>query len=215
LEKVKAVVTEHFGVLKDGVDWPNDKEQKAGEKKHLSAISSILKTLHADSSLMSALESALVKKPGDRGSFDTMAIEQLDNILTSKVTDHETHINNRETVKAQKTADVEAATTNLANCEAGKAASEERLDAAKKAQKEAQTALKDAKKAVDEQDTAVEEAKENASDAESSLEEAKKHVEAFSFLYSRPSKAPEPEPIEVEEEPPAATEEPAAAEPAQ
>lgn len=53
------------------------------------------------------------------------------------------------------------------------------------------------------QDAAVEEAKETFADAESSLEQAKKQVEAFDFLYSRPSKAPEPEPIAVEEEAPA------------
>jgi len=211
LEKVKAVVTESFTVLKTGVDWPSEKDQKAGEKKHLGAIASTLKHLHADTSLMSALESALVKKPEDRGPFDTMAIDQLENILTSKVNEYETFVNNAESNKAEKTAAVTTAETTLADSEAAKTASDEALDAAKKAQKEAQAALKDAKKAVDHQAKEVDGAKSTAEDADTSLEDAKKHVEAFEFLYSRPSKAPEPEPVEVEEppaEPPASEEAP-------
>jgi DNA repair exonuclease SbcCD ATPase subunit len=203
LEKVKACMEEDFGKLKDGPTWESAKEKAAGEKKHLGAISTLLKQLHADTSLMSALQSALVKKPEERGSFDTMAIGQLENILTEKVAEHEKVINNKDTIKAEKEAGVTTAETTLATCEAGKTSSEEALDAAKKAQKEAQAALKEAKKAVDEQDDAVEEAKETATDAESSLEDAKKHVEGFNFLLSRPSKLPEPEPIAVEEEAPA------------
>jgi len=213
LEKVKAVLADNFGVLKAGVDWPSEKEQKAGEKKHLGSISSMLKQLKADSSLMSALECALTKKPEQRGQFDTMAIDQLESVLTSKVTEHETHINNAESIKAEITAAVAAAETHLANSEAAKTNADEALAAAKMAQKEAQTALKDAKKAVANQDTAVDEAKDHSSETESSLEQANKNVEAFTFLYSRPSKAPEPEPIEVDEvaEPVGADEDPAPA----
>jgi len=215
LEKVKTVMNDHFMVLKNGVDWPDKKEQEAGEKKHLGSIASTLKHLHADTSLMSALESALVKKPADRGPFDTMAIDQLETILTGKVSEHETFINNADALKAEKTAAVAAAETNLANCESGKTGSEEALDAAKKAQKDAQTALKEATKAVHTQEKAVEEAKSTATDADTSSEDAKKNVEAFDFLKSRPSKAPEPEPVEVEEEAAPPAEEPAAPEPPQ
>jgi len=214
LGKIKSVIDDNFGVLKAGVDWASPKEKKDGEKKHLGSISSMLKQLKADSSLMSALECALTKKPDNRGPFDTMAIEQLETILTSKVTEHETLINNAESIKAEKTAAIAQAESHLASTEAAKTNAEEALSAAKTAQKEAQAALKDAKKAVVDQDAAVEDAKEHSSETDSSLEQAKKNVEAFDFLYSRPSKAPEPEPIAVDEapEPEPVAEEPVATE---
>jgi len=216
LEKVKGVISENFEPLKAGVEWPSAKDKAAGEKKHLGAIGSMLKQLHADTSLMSALQSALTRKPAERGQFDAMAIEQLENILTSKVTEHETHINNAETLKGEKTAAVAAAETTLANAEAAKTQGEEDLEAAKKAQKEASTALKEAKKAVDEQDSAVEDAKSTKEDADASLEEAKKALGAFEYLLSRTTPPPEPEPVEpepVEEAPAEAAEEPVAVEP--
>jgi len=218
LEKVKAVVADNFSILKAGVDWASEKEQKAGEKKHFGAISSMLKQLKADSSLMSALECALSKKPDARGPFDAMAIDQLDSILTSTATDLETHVNNADSIKAEKQAAVAAAESHLASMEAAKTSANEALEAAKKAQKEAQTAVKEAKKAVVDQDTAVEEAKEAVTETVDCLEQAKKNVEAFDFLYSRPSKAPEPEPIAVDEAPEAIAdpvEEPHAEKPAE
>jgi len=218
LGKVKGVLTENFEVLKAGVEWATAKEQKEGEKKHLGPISTMLKTLHADTSLMSALQSALTKKPAERGQFDAMAIEQLETILTSKITELESHINNAESIKAAKVAAVSEAETTLADSEAAKTKGEEDLEAAKKAQKEAQTALKDSKKAVDEQESAVEEAKGVKEDADTSLELAKKGVGQWEYLISRTTPPPEPEPPAAEEAPaeaaPAeAVEEPAAAEP--
>lgn len=217
LERVKGVHTEHFVPLKGGLALETEKEQKAAEKKHLSGISSLLKLLKADTSLMSALESALTKKPEERGQFDSMAIDQLEKLITEKIDEQQTFINNAESIKAEKAAAVTAAEETLANSEKAKTQGEEDLDAAKKAQKEAGAALKDAEKAVGHAEKAVDKAKETETDAEASLEDAKKHVELFEFLYSRPSKAPEPEPPAVEEAPPAeappAEAEPMAAEP--
>jgi DNA repair exonuclease SbcCD ATPase subunit len=207
LAEVKGVMTDSFEPMKAGLF--NDhtgfltKEQKASEKDKLATISGMLKTLKADSSLMSALESALTKKPDKRGQFDAMAIEQLQSILETKVKECGDIIDNADSLKAEKTGAVTDAETTLSNCEAAKTQGEADLDAAKKAEKEASASLKDAKKAVVSQEKAVGAAEETASDAEASLELAKKNVEFFDFLYSRPSVAPEPEP--VAEEPPAET----------
>lgn len=201
LEKVKSVITEYFEPLKAGLALEDKKEQKAAETDKLAGLAGMLKTLKADTSLMSALESALRKSPDKRGQFDSMAIEQLESILTSKVDECETIINNAESLKAEKAAAVTGAETALSDCEAAKSQGEADLDAAKKAEKEASTGLKDAKKAVVSQEKAVEAAKETSTDSEASLEDAKKNVEFFDFLYSRPSKAPEPEPVPEEEAP--------------
>jgi len=213
LASLKGVLTGNFEPLKAGLTLENAKEKKAAEQTHLESIKSTLKTLKADTSLMSALESALTKKPENRGQFDSMAIEQLESILTTKIAKDEEVINNQESLKAEKAAAVTDGETNLANCKEAKTQGEADLDAAKKAEKEASSSLKDAKKAVVSQDKAVEAAKETASDAETSLGDAKKHVESFEFLYSRPSKAPEPEPVEEAPAEEAPVEAPAEAEP--
>lgn len=72
---------ESLEVLKEGT-WTSAREHK----KHLGVLVTLFKKLGADASLISALPSALEKKPAERGNFDGMVVAQLEEILAKHVT---------------------------------------------------------------------------------------------------------------------------------
>lgn len=80
-ESTIAAQQESLEVLKEGT-WSSAREHK----KHLGVLVSLFKKLGADSSLISALPSALEKKPAERGTFDGMVVGQLDEIIAKHVT---------------------------------------------------------------------------------------------------------------------------------
>merc|ERR1719272_2888891 len=66
-------VQETLKALKEG-SCENPKELK----KHISAISALFNRLGAEEALVKALPQVLVRKPAERGSFDEIALQQLD-----------------------------------------------------------------------------------------------------------------------------------------
>jgi hypothetical protein len=80
-EGIVAAQTESLEVLKEGT-WASAREHK----KHVGVLVALFKKLNADASLISALPSALEKKPADRGTFDGMVVAQLEEILAKHIT---------------------------------------------------------------------------------------------------------------------------------
>merc|ERR1711990_279549 len=64
---------EDFKTLKK-CEYENSAEQKKTEKNTLGPLTSLLDQIGADKSLISAIPSALAKKPEERGSFDNMVV---------------------------------------------------------------------------------------------------------------------------------------------
>jgi len=79
-EGTVAAQKESLEVLKEGT-WTSAREHK----KHVGVLVGLFKKLNADASLISALPSALEKKPADRGTFDGMVVAQLEEILAKHV----------------------------------------------------------------------------------------------------------------------------------
>jgi hypothetical protein len=79
-ESILAAQKESLEVLKAGT-WASAREYK----KHTGILSALFKKLGADASLISAMPSALEKKPADRGTFDGMVVGQLEEILATHV----------------------------------------------------------------------------------------------------------------------------------
>ena len=74
------------------------KEQKAS----VSTTTKLVKKLHADASLMSALPSTLMKKAEARGEFDTMVLSQVETILTTHLQGLQKDLDSAEEVKRTK-----------------------------------------------------------------------------------------------------------------
>jgi len=108
----------------------------------------LVKTLDLEESLLMALPTTCAKKPSQRGNFDRLVIQQLEGVLTEKVTTMSQEIKKREQA-CQSIADKvnDARQVRTAAQEAQKAASV-RLVEAKKKQSSAGSAVEASRKAI-------------------------------------------------------------------
>jgi len=136
---VEAIVTTNLPSLKEG-QWAADTAQG-----QIDGIMPLAKKLKLDASLVSAMPSSLIKAPADRGPFDQMVIQQLEEVLQAK------SISLAEQIEAEGPAVKERA---AAVEQAQKAA-----DEAKLRQQQAASAVFEAQAVVKDLQTALGEAK--------------------------------------------------------
>eukprot|EP00933_Yihiella_yeosuensis_P066773 TRINITY_DN7122_c0_g1_i1.p1 TRINITY_DN7122_c0_g1~~TRINITY_DN7122_c0_g1_i1.p1 ORF type:complete len:451 (+),score=192.96 TRINITY_DN7122_c0_g1_i1:64-1416(+) len=132
-----------FDKLKVG-SWEEIEEAKA----LIQELLPFMKAVAMDESLKSATESTLMKKPENRGSFDSTVIDELDKCFQSKVAELEGVLAaGRPEIEARATAVVNASAA-LEAAEAAQRQASEKLLAAKATQKDTAAELKTAKAAV-------------------------------------------------------------------
>merc|ERR1712224_984788 len=71
-------------------------------KSKLDSVLSLVESIQADETMLSALPLAFKKKVGERGKFDDMVIEQSETLLTDHLKGLEDRISNGTTIKAGK-----------------------------------------------------------------------------------------------------------------
>merc|ERR1711985_5358 len=97
--------------------------------RHVSALKPLFKKeLSCDDSLTSAFQSALGKKPEERGTFDLMVCQQLDDALAKHIQSLDEKLNNFDTELAQKKAAMEGAQAVLDAAKEKQCSSSEALE---------------------------------------------------------------------------------------
>jgi hypothetical protein len=145
-DAIEAVIAGDFAKLRDG-DW-----EVAQAKHHYDAVLAIVPKISLDQSLLTAMQGTMMKKPGDRGPFDEMVVQQLATSLGAKVAELAALLESGAPASAARASAVEAA----------KAA----LDAAKAAQQEGAGALKVAQDKQRQKLELMEAAKQKVADCE-------------------------------------------------
>mmetsp|Transcript_146466 Transcript_146466/g.258802 ORF Transcript_146466/g.258802 Transcript_146466/m.258802 type:complete len:388 (-) Transcript_146466:134-1297(-) len=136
--------------------------------QHYKVIKPLLANLHLDESLCLALPSTCQKKPGDRGAFDNVIIQQLDTALQTRIAALGENIEAGASAAAERAAAVQAA--------------EQELQASKDAKETAQTDLQDAKTKRDEAYELVKSSKKAVTEGVKELEGlTKSHDDKLKF----------------------------------
>merc|ERR1712190_214963 len=117
-------------------------------KKCIQELQAFAKDSVMDPSMVASLPAALSKAPGERGSFDGMVLQQLEEELGKKIKTFEDLVTNGEKEKADRAAKVDSQKAALESARAHEAASEEKQAKCKDEIAEAKAAHKAAKQAV-------------------------------------------------------------------
>merc|ERR1711865_1144154 len=192
-EKCLQLQKEHFETLKEGA-WETMRDLRS----HVSVLTPFFKKLSVDASLVTAMQSALGKKPVDRGSFDNMVVEQIQETLTKHLLSLEEKLASTEAVVAEKSTTADAIRATLEICQDKQKASSEAVRAAEVERKELEVAMKERTQAVKEQETSVAAIASELSIAEFRFEQVQEVKGFLTFLQER-VEVPEAEPV-VEEE---------------
>lgn len=145
-----------FKILTEG-SW----EDESAFKQCLDRLSALLKKQKlVDASLLKALHSALIKRPSERGDFDTMVVKQLEGDLDKHLAALDKQIKEGDAAIAEhaRTSDSEQAA--LATAADKKKVAVEDFMARNAERKELQAQLSSATQAVDNHQSSVEEAAE-------------------------------------------------------
>lgn len=201
-EAVEVALEENFRPLKDGT-W-----ETAQAKAHIGALVPLVKRINLEMSLVTALPSSCTKPPSERGPFDQMVVDKLEELLLAKVKEF-----------ADK---LEAAGPEFANRAAALEAAQKAADDTRERQTQAAAAVVEAQGAYQEKVAAVNEAKAallaseptykattKARDEKQAVLEAfeTSSLKCFEFLRDRPAKkAPRlgASPLDVQEAAPEA-----------
>jgi len=194
-EKAEKVQNEHVAVLKEG-SWDNNKAQRA----HLTVLTPFFKKLKVDASMVTAMQSALGKKPDDRGAFDNMVVAQIDESLAKHFASLAEQLASTEATVAGRTATADAAEQTRAACLEKQQASAAAVSAAQAEKKELDGVLKEATKAVNDFAKSVSKLDAELAKVEAHCQEASEVNSTCTFLRERVI-IPEPEPVEEVPEP--------------
>lgn len=177
-----------FEKLKTGT-WEDAMEKKSV----LSQLSLVLKKFDVDQSLRSAAPSAMSKNPADRGDFDNMVVDQIQESLKARVESLAADVSNGETLKSAKVTEQteaqETLDTSTATVEANKAA----VVSAEEKIVELEATLTQAKVDLKEQSKIVGDVDVKTFYEQSHLENFKEALQALEFLRERTSTPPEGE----------------------
>mmetsp|Transcript_146467 Transcript_146467/g.258804 ORF Transcript_146467/g.258804 Transcript_146467/m.258804 type:complete len:388 (-) Transcript_146467:134-1297(-) len=116
--------------------------------QHYKVIKPLLANLHLDESLSLALPSTCQKKPGNRGSFDNVIMEQLGKALQTRITALSEQIEAGASGVAERAAAVQTAEQELQAAKEAKEAAQKDLQDAKAKREEASEFLNSSRKAV-------------------------------------------------------------------
>eukprot|EP00746_Dinoflagellata_sp_MGD_P160244 gnl/MRDRNA2_/MRDRNA2_86859_c0_seq1.p1 gnl/MRDRNA2_/MRDRNA2_86859_c0~~gnl/MRDRNA2_/MRDRNA2_86859_c0_seq1.p1 ORF type:complete len:418 (+),score=146.42 gnl/MRDRNA2_/MRDRNA2_86859_c0_seq1:113-1366(+) len=162
-------------------------------KKHIEKVTKLVQSRGADEALVKTLPQILRRKPEERGNFDEMALQQLDECmkdhlhsLASKLDDAEKDQTEHQTAVTAWTAGIQVAEDKKKECD-------DAFDAASAQEAELQMQLNNARKILKEQGAVVKRKKSDLATEECGLQCAEEVLEALEFLQEYVTPAPEPE----------------------
>merc|ERR1712224_831016 len=180
-------------------------KETGGNARQLSKLSKQLSAAEIESSLLEAMQFALLQKPEKRGSFDAVIIENLESQAAAKKAAMEAKLQEAAPAREERAAAVKAAQdAHDAAKEANETAIAEQK-AAKDAEAAAKAAAADAKDAANSLGLELEAAALKLDAARKALEEFRSGPKAiFQELLERTAPQPEPEEVPAAEETPSA-----------
>lgn len=182
---------------------------KKPEKAQLNSLTTKLRKLKVDDSLLSAVAPALSKKPPERGTFDDMVVSQVEDSMKQHVASLEDDLNNGAATKSRKEAEKDAAQDVMEKAEAKRAASVDTLKSAESKVTDIEAEEVQAKKSCEKQEEAVSDLDCTRLTEQCALDQCREVMKSFAYLRDRVA-ADTGEPAEAEAEPEAAEAEPEA-----
>lgn len=134
-EAMEAAAAGDFEKLKTG-EWEND-----DGKDMLQALRPFLATLSMDSSLATASQNVLVKKPAQRGAFDSTVMDEVDKSFQAKITELSQKLATEEPASQDRATGVANAKVELETAEAAQKQAADSVMNARDAQKSAAAEL--------------------------------------------------------------------------
>jgi len=178
--------------LKEGI-YENPKELK----KHITAIGALFEGLGAEEALLKTLPQILRRQPSERGSFDEMALQQLDTYLDNHLSSLNSQIEAADAIVAEHEIAATAWSAAVEVAEDKKRESDEALQGAEAHQTQLQEALNSARKVLKEYTAAVKSRDTDKLNEECGLGKAEEVLECLKFLQDYIVPAPEEEAKEV------------------
>lgn len=169
---------------------------EAAEKKYMGGLKSMLTSLAVDGSLLGAIGLALEKKAEERGGFDAMVVEKVEETLQKHLADLDDFLNNFEKIKGEKEAAVVSAQAALDAAAEQEKSCQEGLATAKANETAAEDEVKTCQDDVAGKEKELAKANAEFSEKEDALALAKENLAAFEFLSERVAAVPEPPPAE-------------------
>jgi len=181
LEERYAVFKDHF----EAVQSPTTPLSTKDQKTHLSKLTSLLKELSADASLITAMQAVVKKMPAERGAFDSMALSQVETLLKENIDSLQSDIDNNDTAKAQKMEAQTQAQGGLDNAKETHKASQEAMKTATEALLAKQADTKAALKTLVSKGYEADNAAKHHAEQQKCLDKAISMVSMFTFLVER------------------------------
>lgn len=160
--------------------------------KLIKGILKLGKDLHWDANMLTAGEQSLAKTQENRGSFDALVIQQLDDAFASGIAKFTDILNNGESAKAERAQKVETSTLAAQAAHEREGERKAELAAAQTALKEAETHVKASNKAVKDFDKDMKQVAVDLKAAKEHHEERQNITKSFRELVDRSAEVPEP-----------------------
>jgi hypothetical protein len=181
---LNSLIVDNFEVLK-ACAWETPEAKAKGEKKLMRPLLTQVKKLKADCSLLDVVPSVLEKKPEERGEFDNLAVQQVEDVLTSHRKELDDWLESFEPTLAEKMAAVEKQKIVLEDAALIHSVCEEFLKDSQASHSESKAKVKEAKEVLAEHKTATAELKCQEAEKLAMLDQAKNDLAAFTFLSER------------------------------
>jgi len=174
-------------------------ESPKESKKHIIAITSFFKGIGAEEALVKVLPQILGRKPEERGSFDEIALQQLDSYLDN----HLSLIVSRIEAASVDVKEHDVAATAWGSavelCQEKKCDSDAALKASQEHQEQLEIVLSSARKALREHGTAMKKLTSMLAIEQVGLQYVEEVLEALHFLQEYTTPPPQEEIVEMEE----------------
>lgn len=179
--------------LKAG-SYENPKELKA----HVASVTELIVNFGAEEAFVKTLPKILRSKPEERGSFDEIALQQLDTYVATHLSSLSSKIEDANKIVEEHTVATTAWDAAVEVAQDKKRESDEALNAATTEQEQLQDALNHARKIVKEHTASVKNRDANLAKQQCGLQVVEGVLEAIDFLQEYVAPEPEAEPKETE-----------------
>jgi hypothetical protein len=162
-------------------------------KKHITAVTALLRSLGAEDALVKTLPQILRCKPEERGSFDVITLQQLDSYMKAHLEYLHRNLEGTDKIIAEHATAVTAWEAAVQVAEDKKKESDEAVDVASAQQDELQKGVSDARKLLKEQVALVKRCNADHATEQCGLQSVQEVLEALAFLQEYIAPVPEKE----------------------
>lgn len=189
LEECNSIYKDTFQMLKLATEPLNAKDQKTS----ISTLVSFVKKLGADTSLQTVIPHVFKKSTEERGTFDNVALDQVDELLQKQMTNLKTALDNGDSLKAEKVEAQGQAQQALDSAKANLVESKQVLQSACDMMISKQSEMKSAQTALDLKVQEIGKLSEEHAQHQKEFEKATDRLLTYTFLLER-DVVPEPVP---------------------